>query len=48
MINYLEINKEFQEDSCGGCGIIFPLSDLTDLTRPNYDPNMVYSCAGCL
>ena len=43
-----ELNDEIEADICGGCGLVFPLVALTDLTRQNYDPSMVYSCTGCL
>ena len=44
----LDVSEPIAVDSCGGCGLVFPLAALTDLTRPNHDPNMVYSCTGCL
>jgi hypothetical protein len=34
-------------DGCSDCGYLWPLSDLTDLTREGYDPCKVFICPDC-
>lgn len=36
------------EDGCAECGGIFPMSNLTDLTRPGVDPAGVMVCRECM
>lgn len=37
-----------RRDGCSACGLEFPFTDLTDLTREGYDPAKVYICRDCL
>jgi hypothetical protein len=34
-------------DGCSDCGYLWPMSDLTDLTREGYDPCKIFICPDC-